>query len=172
MGQVTHEQVNLMLRLYELRREPRLRQARAWFVDHFHPSSPEEIREKYPMGSEENANIRMTVSYWDMVADTVNRGLIDDIFFEHNGEIWIVWDRIRNIVPAWRAAFQNPLIFANLEEACRQRDIRLFSAADLRFHRSLWELAGNRFSPLDRPAQGAARHVRSLPHAEHDAVVF
>jgi DNA-binding GntR family transcriptional regulator len=33
---------------------------------------------------------------------------------------------------------------AELEEACRQRDIRLFSAADLRFHQTLWELGGNR----------------------------
>lgn len=91
MSQVTHEEVNLMLRLYELRREPRLRQARAWFVNHFHPSSPDEIREKYPQGSEENNNIRMTMSYWDMVAGIVNRGLInDDIFFENNGEMWVV----------------------------------------------------------------------------------
>jgi hypothetical protein len=123
MGQVTHEQVNLMLRLYELRREARLRQARAWFLNHFHPVSPEEIGEKYPPGSEENANIRMTISYWDMVAGIVNRGLIDDgIFFENNGEIWVVWDRIRNIAPAWRTAFQNPTIFGNLEETCRRME--------------------------------------------------
>jgi hypothetical protein len=123
MGQVTHEQVNLMLRLYELRRESRLRQARAWFVNHFHPNSPEEIGEKYPPGSEENANIRMTISYWDMVAGIVNRGLIDDeLFFENNGEIWVVWDRVRNIAPAWRKAFQNPTIFGNLEETCRRME--------------------------------------------------
>jgi hypothetical protein len=112
-----------MLRLYELRRESRLRQARAWFLNHFHPVSPDEIGEKYPLGSEENANIRMTISYWDMVAGIVNRGLIDDdIFFENNGEIWVVWDRIRNIAPAWRSAFQNPMIFGQLEEACRRME--------------------------------------------------
>lgn len=123
MGQVTHEQVNLMLRLYELRRETRLRQARAWFLNHFHPVSPEEIGEKYPPGSEENANIRMTISYWDMVAGIVNRGLIDDeIFFENSGEMWVVWDRVRNIAPAWRKAFQNPMIFGNIEETCRRME--------------------------------------------------
>ena len=42
MAQITYEEVNLMLRLYDMRREPRLRQARAWFVEHFHPESPEE----------------------------------------------------------------------------------------------------------------------------------
>ncbi len=121
MGQVTYEQVNLMLKLYDLRREPRLRQARAWFIDRFNASSPEEMMKKYPPGSEENAHIRMTVSYWDMVAGIVNRGLIDeDLFFENAGEAWVVWERIRGVVPPWRAAFKNPLVFANLEELCRR----------------------------------------------------
>lgn len=121
MGQVTYDQVNLMLRLYELRRDPRLRQARSWFVEHFHPDSPEDMMKKYPPGSEENTNIRMVISYWDMIAGIVNRGLIDDeLFFESNGEIWVVWDRIRAIVPAWRAAFKNPTVFQNLEETCKR----------------------------------------------------
>lgn len=118
MGQVTHEQVNLVLRLYELRREPRLRQARAWFVDNYRATSPEEVMQKYPPGSEENTSIRMTVSYWDMVAGIVNRGLVDEeLFFENSGELWLVWDRVRPITGAWRAAFKNPHIFANLEQA-------------------------------------------------------
>ncbi|HYL09888.1 MAG TPA: hypothetical protein VEU31_04045 [Candidatus Acidoferrales bacterium] len=121
MGQVTYDQVNLMLRLYELRRESRLRDARSWFVQHFHAASPEEIAQKYPPGSAESTNLRMTISYWDMVASIVNRGLIDDeLFFENNGEAWVVWDRIRNIVPPWRAGYQNPALFSNLEECCRR----------------------------------------------------
>ncbi len=124
MGQVTYDQVNLMLRLYELRRDPRLRQARSWFVEHFHPDSPDDMMKKYPQGGEENTNIRMVISYWDMVAGIVNRGLIDDeLFFESNGEIWVVWDRIRSIVPAWRAAFKNPAVFQNLEEACKRLEV-------------------------------------------------
>jgi hypothetical protein len=119
MSNVSYEEVNLMLRLYDLRREPRLRQARAWFVDNFHPGSAEEMTQKYPQGGEENTFIRMVVSYWDMVAGIVNRGLInDELFFENNGEIWLVWDRIRDIAPAWRAALKNPTIFQNIEEAC------------------------------------------------------
>ena len=121
MNQPIHEQVNLMLRLYELRREPRLREARAWFVDHCYVTSPEEMMKKYPPGSVENTNIRMTVSYWDMVASIVNRGLIDeDLFFENNGEIWVVWDRIQPLAPAWRAALKNPHIFAHLEQVCKR----------------------------------------------------
>jgi hypothetical protein len=121
MSQITYEEVNLMLRLYDLRREPRLREARGWFVEHFHASSPEEVMQKYPQGSQENTYIRMVISYWDMVASIVNRDLInDEIFFESNGEIWIVWDRMRSIVPTWRAAFKNPLLFSNIEETCKR----------------------------------------------------
>jgi hypothetical protein len=121
MSTVTYEEVNLMLRLYDMRREARLRQARTWFIDHFHPGSPEEMMEKYPAGSDEYTNIRMVLSYWDMVASIVNRGLInDELFFENNGEIWVVWDRIRNIVPTWRAAFKNPTVFLHMEDTCKR----------------------------------------------------
>lgn len=121
MSSVTYEEVNLMLKLYDLRREARLRQARNWFLDHFHPASVEEMTEQYAPGSDEYNNIRMVISYWDMVASIVNRGLInDELFFESNGEIWIVWDRIRGVVPTWRAAFKNPTMFSNMEETCRR----------------------------------------------------
>jgi Domain of unknown function (DUF4760) len=119
MGQVTHEQVNLLLQLYELRREPRLRQARAWFAANYHVTSPEEMQTKYPFGTEENTHIRMTVSYWEMVANFVKRGLIDEeFFFENTGEIWLVWDRIRAVVPGMRASMKNPHVFEALEEVC------------------------------------------------------
>jgi len=121
MAQITFDEVNLMLRLYDMRRELRLRQARAWFVENFHPESPEDMMERYPQGSEENTFIRMVISYWEMVASIVNRGLInDELFFESNGEIWVVWDRMRSIVPTWRSAFKNPHLFQNIEETCKR----------------------------------------------------
>ena len=121
MGQVTHEQVNLMLRLYDLRREPRLRQARSWYVDRFIAATPEELMQKYPPGSEENTFIRMVVSYWEMCASIVNRGLIDDEFyFENNGEAWVVWGKIRHLAPMWRAAYKTPQMFQQLEELCQR----------------------------------------------------
>jgi hypothetical protein len=124
MAQVNYEEVNLMLRLYDLRREPRLREARAWFVEHFRAGTPEELMTKYPQGSQENTYIRMVISYWEMVASIVNRGLInDELFFESNGEIWVVWDRMRSIVPTWRAAFKNPTLFGGIEETCKRLEV-------------------------------------------------
>ena len=124
MSTITYDEVNLMLRLYELRREQKLRQARSWYLDHFHLDSPDEMMEKYKAGSDEYSYIRMVLSYWEMVASIVNRGLInDELFFESNGEMWVVWDRIRGIVPTWRAAYKNPLFFCNLEEACKRLEV-------------------------------------------------
>jgi hypothetical protein len=123
MGQVTHEQANLLLRLYELRREPRLREARAWFTANFSAKTPEEMNEKYPPGSEGNVNLRMTVSYWEMAASLVNRGLIDDeLFFENSGEAWFVWERLREVVPAMRAASKNPQAWGQLEALVKRME--------------------------------------------------
>jgi hypothetical protein len=122
MGNATHEQANLMLRLYEIRREEKLRKARDWFVNQYTPpASPDEFMKRFPPGSEENAYIRMVTSYWEMCASLVNRGLIDDeLFFENNGEIWIVWEKTKPVAPAWRAFFANPHIFANLENCVKR----------------------------------------------------
>ena len=121
MGQVTHEQANLLLRLYELRRESRLREARAWFYSHFEDSTPEELMAKYPMGSEESASLRMVISYWDMAAGLANRGLIDDeMFFENSAEGWIVWEKVKAVVPAQRIMMKNPTYLAHLENFARR----------------------------------------------------
>lgn len=121
MGDVTHEQVNLLLRLYDIRREPRLREAREWYVASFNPASVEDVMKLCPPGSQENAYMRMVLSYWDMVSNIANRGLIDEeFFFQNTGEQWIVWERLQPVASAWRAMFKNPHAFENLEENCKR----------------------------------------------------
>ena len=116
MGEVTHYQVKLMLQLYEMRREPRMREARDWYFAKFHPVSLDDISKQAPMGSPANASMRMVTSYWEMVSSIVNRGLIDeDFFFENSGEQWMVWERIRAYVPAMRERNKNPHYYGNLE---------------------------------------------------------
>lgn len=121
MSEVTHEQVNLLLRLYEERREPRLREARDWFANNFNVKTPEDMMRVCPPGSRENANMRMVLGYWDMVASIANRGLIDeDFFFENTGEQWGVFEQVKTVLPAWRAMFSSPEFLSNLEENCRR----------------------------------------------------
>ena len=123
MGEVTHEQVKLLLQLYEMRREPRMREARDWYFSKFHPASLDDIAKQAPMGSPASASMRMVISYWEMVASIVNRGLIDeDFFFENTGEQWIVWERIRAFVPAMRERNKNPHQYGNLEKHVQRLD--------------------------------------------------
>lgn len=121
MSEVTHEQVNLMLRLYDVRREPRLREAREWFVAHFAPASIDDVSKTCPMGSKEHASLRMVISYWEMVASIVNRGLIDeDMFFENSGEQWFVWERLKPVAATMRERYKNPVAYAQLEEHAKR----------------------------------------------------
>jgi hypothetical protein len=121
MGVVTNEQVNLMLRLYEERREPKLREAREWFATNFHVQNIDDVTRVSPPGSQASAYMRMVLTYWEMAASIVNRGLIDEeFFFENTGEQWIVWEQAKPVVAGWRAMFSNPLFLSNLEEQVKR----------------------------------------------------
>lgn len=120
-GKPTPAQVDLYLRLYELRREAKLRLARDWFVKNFLVAKPEEVQTLAPPGSEENAYFRMVITYWEMVCSLFNYGLLhEDLFFETTGEQYLVWDRIKPLVAAWRQQFGNPHMAGNLEKAAQR----------------------------------------------------
>ena len=62
-------------------------------------------------------NVRMVLGYWEMVASIANRGLIDeDFFFENTGEHWGVFEQVKPVLAAWRAAFSSPNFLSNLEK--------------------------------------------------------
>ena len=97
-----YEDANLILRLYELRREDVMRKARNWFVGEFHPGSLKEI-EAAVMG-EYSAYYRMVTTYWDMAASFVNNGAIDEqMFNDANGEHMAVYAKIEPFISEIRA---------------------------------------------------------------------
>jgi hypothetical protein len=114
--QATYDDANLILRLYELRREEKLRQAREWFGGNFKPANFADVQRIAPPGSKENAYMRMVVSYWETAASFVASGVLNqDLFFQSNGEMLVVWERMRPLVPELRATFKNPNSFRHLE---------------------------------------------------------
>lgn len=116
----TAEDANLILRLYELRREPRMRQARAWFMRSFHAATVEDYRRLCPPGSEEDASFRMMVTYWDMAASFVASGALHpELFYENNQELLWVWERLRDILPEARTLGKNPIQFRSLETVAK-----------------------------------------------------
>ena len=101
--QATYDDANLILKLYELRREETLRKARAWFAANFSAASAQEVMQKYPPGSQESTNLRMVVSYWDMVASFVTAGVLNqELFFQSGGELLFVWEKLRGIAESFR----------------------------------------------------------------------
>lgn len=112
----TYDDVNLILRLYELRREEKMRQARDWFMKSFHAHTMEEYGRICPPGSEENAYARMVTSYWEMVASFLTSGVLNkELFFQNGNELLFIWERIRDIVPEIRHLTRNPQVYNNLE---------------------------------------------------------
>ena len=112
----TYDDANLLLRLYELRREDKLRQARDWFNKNFHANNLEELSKICPLGSPEHAFFRMVSSYWDMAASFVTSGVLQrELFMQNSREMLFVWIRMSDVVPAMREAQKNPEIARNIE---------------------------------------------------------
>jgi len=113
----TYDDVNLILRLYEMRRETKLREARAWFGKSFHVKTLDDWGDLCPPGSEENAYFRMVVTYWEMVASFITGGVLQqDIFFASGRELLLTWVRFAPIAAAYRERVKDPAAFENLEE--------------------------------------------------------
>ena len=111
-----HHDAELLLRLYELRREEKLRLARGWLIGEFHADSMDDFQNRFPAGSKENEYFRMVVSYWDMAASIVKHGLInEELFFESGGELWTTWNKVKHLAVEARATHKNPHLWSNLE---------------------------------------------------------
>jgi hypothetical protein len=107
---------NLLLKLYELRTEPTLRQARAWFAFEFHPSSTRDILSTWLGPGHESAPYRMVTSYWDMAASFVTQGAIPaEMFNAANTEHFALWAKLRPFVREVRAATRYPDYLAHVE---------------------------------------------------------
>ncbi len=117
-AQATYDDVNLVLRLYELRREEKLRTARDWFTRNVKAANLDELAAVCPAGSQENAYYRMVLSYWEMVASFITAGVLNaELFFQSGGEMLVVWERVKNLVPLAREAYGSPSMYRNLEAA-------------------------------------------------------
>src|SRR5580765_8553657 len=112
----TYDDVKLILKLYETRRETRMREARRWFATYFKVRTFEEFNALCPPGSEPNASYRMLVTYWEMVATFITSGVLNqELFFQGNREFFFVWLRLRDVLPEIRRAASSPIELKNLE---------------------------------------------------------
>lgn len=108
-----HEEADLILKLYDLRRETVMREARNWLFT-FNPTSIQDVMET--MVGEHSGHLRMVISYWDMACALVNNGAIDEeLFNQTNGEHIFVYMKIEPVLQDIRTMFDNPEFLKNLE---------------------------------------------------------
>jgi hypothetical protein len=120
MSKATYDDVNLILKLYELRREEKMRAARSWFSANFKCKSMAEFGQLCPPGSEANAMMRQVTSYWEMAASFVTAGVLnEELLFANSRELLFVWIRVEPIIGEMRAAFKDPNFMKNLETAAK-----------------------------------------------------
>jgi hypothetical protein len=114
----THEQAQLHLQVYDLRREARLRQARDWFQANYRAETMEEAMKLAAPGTEGGTFFGMVIGYWEQACALLNYGLLsEDLFFETSGEFFFVWEQIKKVAPQFREAFKDPNMLKNLENA-------------------------------------------------------
>lgn len=109
----TYEDAQLVLKLYELRREEKLRTAREWFTSKFFPQTAEDVT---ALTGTENAYYRMVTTYWEMAASFVARGVVNaDLFLDSGGEMILVWAKLAEFVPQLRKNLGSENLLKNVE---------------------------------------------------------
>jgi hypothetical protein len=117
----TTSDAGVVIKLYDLRREPRMREARNWFLMKFWPKSVQDVLEvQNAFGTDENAYFRQVVSYWEMSASLVLRGAVDpDLFMDWSGEMVFLFAKIYPHLKEVRSAI-NPGFFLKVETVINQ----------------------------------------------------
>lgn len=112
------QDADLILKLYDLRREATMREARNWFFT-FNPTSIQDVMEA--LLGEHSGHYRMVLSYWEMAAAMVNNGAIDEqLFNETNGEHIFIYAKIAPVIGEVRTMFGSPDFLENLEKLIKR----------------------------------------------------
>jgi hypothetical protein len=115
----TTADAELILKLYEARREGEIRKARQWWVGSFWPNTVDDVLQVTRSTGQENAWYRMVLGYWNMAASFVLQGALnEDLFMEpaFSGEMYFIYAKLKPILKDIREKMQNPMFLANVEK--------------------------------------------------------
>jgi len=117
----THEQAQLQLQIYDMRREAKIREARDWFFKNYFVETVDDAMRIAAPGSESGIFVGMVLGYWEQVCAMLNYGLLhEDLFFETTGEFYGIWERCKPIVPQVRERFAYTGYLANMEQVAHR----------------------------------------------------
>ena len=116
----TAADAELIIKLYDLRREAEMRKARNWWLTTFWPESVDEIAKiGMAIGTQENNWLRQVGGYWEMAASMVLHGALnEDLFLElgFSGEMFLFFTKIHPFLPELRERLKAPSMFGNVEK--------------------------------------------------------
>lgn len=113
----TAADAQLILQLYDLRREAEMRKARTW-IGGFWPQNAEQVQEILKaFGTQENAWLRQVSGYWDMAAALVLQGTLnEELFLDTNGEMWFFYAKFASFIEDLRKKTNNPQLLGRIEK--------------------------------------------------------
>lgn len=112
-----YQDAQLVMKLFELRREEKLRTARDWFAQKFFPASFDDVKAIHNAPGNENVYYRMVTSYWEMAASFVVRGVLNiDLFLDSGGEMLFLWAKLEPFVRQVRQIVGSENFLANVEK--------------------------------------------------------
>jgi hypothetical protein len=115
----TTADAELILKLYDLRREPEMRKARHWWLSDFWPENAEDFMKiAGNLGQQENNWLRQVGGYWSMAASFVLQGVLNEEMFIQpavSGEMYFLLAKVHPFLKDLREKMGDPHLFANIE---------------------------------------------------------
>ena len=115
----TYADAELILKLYDLRREAEMRKARNWWLGFWPNSADEILKVATALGTQENEWLRQVGGYWEMAASFVLHGTLNRALFlegSFSGEMFVIFGKIEPFLKELREKMQNPNLFGNVEK--------------------------------------------------------
>ena len=110
------EDAQIIMRLYDLRRETEMRKARAWYAGWWPTSVDDVLQVLNAFGTPENAWFRQVNGYWDMAASFVIHGIVnEELFFDSSGEMWFIFAKLQPFLKEVRQKANLPHGFLRVE---------------------------------------------------------
>ena len=109
MERAGYQDIDLILKLYELRREPTMRQARSYVGGKFAPKSAEEMVAIVKAGTPESGYMLQVYGYWDMVAAFVHDGPLNErLVYDTCQEMYFQYAKIQPYLAEFRRLMNLP----------------------------------------------------------------
>ena len=113
----TAADAELIIKLYDLRRESELRKARNWWGGFWPQSADDVLKVATNFSAPENAWFRQVLGYWDMAASLVTRGVLnEELFFDNGGEMWFILGKVSPFLKEIRAGMKSPEVMMRIEK--------------------------------------------------------